>query len=120
MSIFSIFTGIIYNEFFSIPMTLFGSSAAKVGSEGGKADRDRGLDFCVVGWALTLRIDASEHHVAVRVSGCRGAVQGSRPKGVRYPHRPSNPFSPILMLPPWMEPLLPPKPHLLALRTYTS
>jgi V-type H+-transporting ATPase subunit a len=29
MAVFSIFTGVIYNEFFSIPMTLFGKSAAK-------------------------------------------------------------------------------------------
>ncbi|KAI8468088.1 MAG: V-type ATPase, V0 complex, 116kDa subunit family [Monoraphidium minutum] len=29
MAVFSVFTGVIYNEFFSIPMTIFGRSAAK-------------------------------------------------------------------------------------------
>eukprot|EP00878_Enallax_costatus_P037657 GHUV01042557.1.p1 GENE.GHUV01042557.1~~GHUV01042557.1.p1 ORF type:complete len:106 (+),score=30.62 GHUV01042557.1:184-501(+) len=30
MAVFSIFTGLIYNEFFSMPMTLFGKSRARV------------------------------------------------------------------------------------------
>jgi V-type H+-transporting ATPase subunit a len=31
MAAFSIFTGLIYNEFFSMPMTLFGGTHARVG-----------------------------------------------------------------------------------------
>jgi hypothetical protein len=30
MATFSIFTGLIYNEFFSMPMTLFGGTRARV------------------------------------------------------------------------------------------
>lgn len=30
MAVFSIFTGLIYNEFFSMPMTLFGGTRARV------------------------------------------------------------------------------------------
>lgn len=31
MAVFSIFTGLIYNEFFSIPMTMFGGTRSRVG-----------------------------------------------------------------------------------------
>ena len=63
MSIFSIFTGLIYNEFFSIPMSLFGRSAARVrragalGSPrgGGGAGVARGLRAQARGTALIKR-----------------------------------------------------------------
>jgi len=34
MAAFSIFTGLIYNEFFSMPMTLFGGTHSRVGCPG--------------------------------------------------------------------------------------
>lgn len=46
MAVFSIFTGIIYNEFFSIPMTLFGPSAAKCLVDGSPRHDVKDLRAC--------------------------------------------------------------------------
>ena len=61
MAVFSIFTGLIYNEFFSIPMTLFGPSAAK----------------CLVDGAP--RYDLKDLRACPEVGGAVGFVRGAAP-----------------------------------------
>lgn len=84
MAAFSIFTGLMYNEFFSMPMTLFGGTRMRVGA----ACVYRGSGLASVGCYVGRAASSGSVEDGVLVFFCCG-VKAKRP----YPQQPARPCS---------------------------